>query len=634
MKQRSGSPLILNVDDNDAGRYLVSRHLKQAGYETIEAATGEEGLRLAATCQPDLILLDVRLPDIDGFEVCRRIRGNPELSGIPVLQMSASYVDTSSQIKGLENGADGYLTEPTEPAFLAATINSLLRMKRAEQRVGLAARQWQTTFDAVQDGLALLDPQGIVLQANRSYTAVFGPERLCPMVQRLLERLRSSGERVGAEETLGGHTVSITMDRVLDDTGQLSGAVCTVSDITARKRFESHLNQSQRLESIGVLAGGIAHDFNNLLTGILGNASVLVEMLPEVHPANGIASEIMKVSESAALLTRQILAYAGKGKTVTEPVDLSEAVLENVSLVHRFVPKSVELICETDPQLPQIHADPSQMQQVIMNLIINAAESFGERKRGSITVRTARESLAPGFFLPGDANSHAGAYVSLTVTDTGCGMDEATQARIFEPFFTSKFLGRGLGLSAVHGIISGHKGVLRLRSALGQGTTFQAYFPAVKKKIAAPSRAAEEKAQKGSGTVLVIDDESAVRNFVRVALEKLGYRVLTAEDGRMGVELFRARHAEITLVLLDLSMPVMDGELALEQIRLVSPSAPVILSSGLTEAVAAERFKGKKVSGFLPKPYTTKQIGMAIEKALAHMPRAGAWEADEAAAAD
>ena len=618
MKPRTGPPLILNVDDNDAGRYVVSRELKRAGYDIIEAATGAEGLQLASACQPDLILLDVRLPDIDGFEVCRRIRANPAVAGIPVLQMSASYVDMPSQVKGLENGADGYLTEPTEPAFLIATINSLLRMKSAEQRVGLAASQWQTTFNAVKDGFALLDRQGAVLQANDTYTAILqaDPAQTAALLQNLLERLRASSERVMAEETIGERVLAITLDRLLDDAHEISGAVCTVADITARKRFETQLSQTQRLESIGVLAGGIAHDFNNLLTGIMGNASLLTEVLPESEASHGLASEIVKVSESAAQLTRQILAYAGKGRLITQPVDLSEAVLENLPLVRRFVPKSVELHCDTDPGLPPIHGDASQIQQVIINLIINAAESFGERSGGAIMVRTAQQELGAKFFRPGDAAPKAGAYVSLTVSDNGCGMDEATQNRIFEPFFTTKFVGRGLGLSAVHGIIAGHKGALRIQSAPGQGTTFEVYFPALKLQAPAPRARKEHPLRAGSGTVLVIDDESAVRNFAKLALEKRGYQVLTAEDGQSGVALFRTMHETIDLVLLDLTMPVMNGEQALEQLALISTTVPVILSSGFTKEIAAERFKGKKLAGFLAKPYTTTQIGTAVQEVL------------------
>jgi CheY-like chemotaxis protein len=278
----------------------------------------------------------------------------------------------------------------------------------------------------------------------------------------------------------------------------------------------------------------------------------------------------------------------------------------------------VDLIIEADPALPPIHADPGQIQQVIMNLIINAAESFEEGRGGSIRVSTSRQDLDRDFFLRGEAGV-PGKYVLLTVADDGSGMDEATQSRIFEPFYTTKFMGRGLGLAAVHGIVSGHNGVLRLESAPARGTTFRLYFP-LSAGTAAGSvreeRRSRHKRTPVSGTVLVIDDESAVRNFAKHSLETLGYRVLTASDGKSGVELFREVHAEVDVVLLDFTMPGMNGDQAFEQLRLVSPDVPVVLSSGFTESVVSERFKGKKLNGFLSKPFTAPQIGVVVKKAL------------------
>ncbi|MEP6717185.1 MAG: response regulator, partial [Terriglobia bacterium] len=425
-------PLILNIDDDEAGRYVAARQLRQNGYDVIESGTGDGGFRMAQTHAPDVILLDVHLPDMDGFEVCRRLRTNAGTEGTPIIQMSASYLDTSAQVKGLENGADAYLTEPYEPRMLLATIHSLLRMKNAEQTVRHSALRWQTTFDAIQDGVALLDPEGRVVQANESFWARVGPDReaAADVTKEGFEQLRSTGKRQAGDRSVGDRVLCIRLDPVFEE-GALAGAVCIVQDITEQRTFEQQLRHTAKLESIGVLAGGIAHDFNNLLTGILGNSSLIEETLPPQAPERELIAEVIKASESAADLTRQILAYSGKGRFVMQAVNLSSIALESRAFVKRFIPSRVELVFRTAPDLPMINADAGQMQQLIMNLIINAAESIPEARKGTVLVRTGLEKL------------ESGEYVSLTVTDDGSGMDETTQQRIFDPFFTTKEVGAG-----------------------------------------------------------------------------------------------------------------------------------------------------------------------------------------------
>jgi DNA-binding response OmpR family regulator len=607
--------VILNVDDDEAGRYAVGRQLKQAGYDVIEASTGESALAVSVERQPDLILLDVRLPDIDGFEVCRRIRDNPATAGIPVVQMSASYLDTSSHVRGLENGADAYLTEPTEPGILIATLKSVLRMKQAERTVRESALQWQSTFDAIQEGVAVLDAAGARQQCNRAFEYIAGEQNdeLNALLALGMENIRLSNGRFSTEQNVDGKTLSITVDPLVTDDA-LRGAVCVVTDVTEKKRFEEQLRQTAKLESLGVLAGGIAHDFNNLLTGILGNSSMIADSLPETLPEKEMAREIVKASQSAANLTRQILAYSGKGRFVMKAVDISQLAAESRSFVRRFIPRKVDLVFETTPDLPLVDADAGQIQQVIMNLIINGAESFGENDKGQVTVRTALERLNPGFFVGGEKNS-PGDYVSLTVSDTGSGMDEATQKRIFDPFFTTKFAGRGLGLSAVHGILQGHAGYLRLESQAKKGSTFRLYFPVSRQAVREKAPPVRPPA-KGCGTILLIDDESAVRNFARVALENRGYTVIQAENGEQGAEIFRKRHSSIDLVLLDFTMPVMNGEEAYELLRDIDADVPVVLSSGFSQGTAAERFRGKGLAGFLGKPYDTAQLVEVVASGL------------------
>ncbi len=608
------APVILNVDDDEAGRYAISRELKRAGYDVIEAPTGGEAMRLIREKSPELILLDVGLPDTNGFEVCRSIRENPDTASLPVLLLSASCRDSHSKVTGLNGGADAYLTEPVEPPVLLATIKALLRLKRAEQAVRDSALQWRTTFNAIQDGVALLSRDCEVMQSNAAFDSMSEP--IGQLIATGCTRLIATGKRQTMEQSVGSKFLTITLDPVLGPVGEISGVVCIVADVTEKKRFEQQLQHTQRLESIGVLAGGIAHDFNNLLTGILGNASLLLSDLPRGGRERELALQIFEASESAASLTRQILAYSGKGRFVMEPVDLSAIASDSRNLIRRFIPKGVELVYELATDLPLIEADPAQMRQVAMNLIINAAESFGDAAKGELRIKTEARTLERSFFQAGDPEVEPGLFVSLAVSDNGCGMDEATQQRIFEPFFTTKFIGRGLGLSAVHGILRGHRGLLRLRSQPGAGTTFELFFPAAFGSALLPTSASEAANPKRVATILVIDDETAVLQFAKNALGRQGYEVLIAENGSAGVKLFEEMHEKIAAVILDFTMPVMSGEEALTHLRRIDPTVPIILSSGFGHDTALQRFEGKGLAGFIGKPYTLPQLAEVIGSVL------------------
>jgi PAS domain S-box-containing protein len=401
-----------------------------------------------------------------------------------------------------------------------------------------------------------------------------------------------------------------------------SGVPCRVVgigiDITDQKRSEEHLRHTQKLESLGVLAGGIAHDFNNLLVGIMGNASLAAESLPGDHAVRNQLDEIVLAGQKAAHLTRQMLAYAGKGKFVMERLDLSALIRDTERLLRSSILKHVDLRLDLGAGLPCVEADAGQMQQLIMNLVINAAEAITDRPGGSVLVRTSLQRVdesRASLQLPGQELA-PGSYITLEVHDSGIGMDEATQARIFEPFFTTKFIGRGLGLSAVSGIVRSHKGALNVTSSPGEGATFQVLLPAVSEsRNAAESGAAGMKLE-GSGTVLVVDDESCVRNLAQTALKKFGYTVLVAEDAVSAMDILRQARQPIAVVLLDLSMPRMNAQQAVQLIQSGWPGTRILLSSGYDEEEVLGSFKGTQLAGFLQKPYTPAQLGEKIRVAM------------------
>jgi signal transduction histidine kinase/CheY-like chemotaxis protein len=379
-----------------------------------------------------------------------------------------------------------------------------------------------------------------------------------------------------------------------------------------RIRIEENLRRTQKLESIGVLAGGIAHDFNNILTGILGNASLMLSDTRWEGPERTQLQEIVKSAERAADLTKQLLAYSGKGAFLIGAVDLTGLISETNQLIHLLIPKSVALTFNLSPDLPLVRGDASQLQQVIMNLVINAAEAIPPDRSGAVAVATTVQEVSERDLqrvLVG-RDLAPGQFVVVEVRDNGVGMSEETLAKIFDPFFTTKFLGRGLGLSAVHGIVQGHKGALSVDTTPGRGTTFRIFLPATDFELAPSTPAPSAQRLSGSGTILVIDDEAVIRTFAKRTLEKLGYKVLVANDGREGVAAI-LHDWSIALVLLDATMPVMSGEETFRRIKAARPEVTVVLCSGYAESQAVAPFTSSDLAGFLQKPCTANQL---IEK--------------------
>ncbi len=379
-----------------------------------------------------------------------------------------------------------------------------------------------------------------------------------------------------------------------------------VANQAYREQVHAELLRVQKLESLSLLAGGIAHDFNNLLTAILGNASLAELQLERTHPASGSIASMVSAAKRASDLTAQLLSFSGRRRLTVEPVDVNGQLVELVGLLHASISRKVTLRLDAG-RVRVVDADRSQLNQVLMNLVINAAQAHGD-EAGAVKIRTGVQALGPADLkaCPGFPDATPGEFVVVEVSDTGCGMDAATAAKIFEPFFTTKPEGRGLGLAAVQGIVRGHRGLVRVQSAPGVGTTFFVYLPAAASGIApAPPSPAPLAAQ---GTILVVDDEPAVRAFMRAALEFGGFKVLEAEDGEAGVATFAVHADTIDLVLLDLTMPRLGGEEALVQINALRPNTPVVMTSGFNELGQTRRLIGHGAVEFIQKPYPVRDL--------------------------
>ena len=387
-----------------------------------------------------------------------------------------------------------------------------------------------------------------------------------------------------------------------DESGQAVWMSGLCMDTTERHRLQDRLLQRQRLESLGVLASGIAHDFNNLLTGILGNASLAEARLTPDDSARSLLGNVVTASRRAAELTQQLLAYAGKGRVTQEFLDLSEVVRELLPLVRPLIPPEVQLLLDLMPA--PIIADSGQIHQVIMNLIINAAEAIDNA--GTVAVTTGIAEVR------GNAALESGMYAYLKVRDTGCGMDEKTIERIFDPFFSTKFAGRGLGLAAAHGIVSTHHGAIDVESAPDRGATFTVLFPAGDRNVAPVRQPLASVEPAGAGAILVVDDEEMVLEMAQTSLEIYGYSVLRASDGWAAVDVLTGAGDDVCAVVLDLTMPGMTCEETLKRLREIRPAMPVIIASGYGGTEITHRFQGAGIDGFLQKPYTPEQLAQCI----------------------
>jgi two-component system cell cycle sensor histidine kinase/response regulator CckA len=532
--------------------------------------------------------------------------------------------------------ACSFIAQDNDEPLLLSIFRDITERKRTEELLN----QQAASMEASMDGMAILDERGLYIYVNESHAKIYGydakelrgkswdmlyeqneldrfQKEIMPM---FWEKGRWQGEAIGRRRDGTSFPQEISLSRIAN-----GGLVCVVRDITERKLEEERrlaidrkLLDAQKLESLGVLAGGIAHDFNNLLTAIMGNAGLALMLEPEKPQVKTHLQNIEKTSTQAADLCKQMLAYSGRGKFVIQHLDLNALVTDMQSFLQVSVNKRTALKFELASTVPAIEADPSQMRQIIMNLVINASESIGE-KNGVVIVRSGvtradRAYLSEMYLAP---DLPEGDYVFVEVVDNGCGMSPETRAKIFEPFFTTKFTGRGLGLAAVLGIVRGHRGAIKVYSEPGQGTTFKILFPA----IAAPAQVLRRDLEtsflwRGNGKILVVDDESSVRAVAGEMLRSMGFDVLMAADGREGVEMFARDCGEIRAVILDMTMPHMNGEEAFREMRRLRGDVRVVLISGYNEQDATNRFVGKGLAGFLQKPFKLDELRRKLRVVL------------------
>jgi PAS domain S-box-containing protein len=538
------------------------------------------------------------------------------------------------------------------PKGVLGIMRDTTARKQAEEALRSSERKLAEIFRASPGFISVSTmDEGRILEVNDAYTTLLGFERaqvigrtayefnLWPTPgdrARLLNLVKEQGRISNLETRLrrkSGEIIDVLMSMAPIT---IEGQACLITIATdigehkraekARLEMERRLLHAQKLESLGVLAGGIAHDFNNLLMAILGNLDLALMDLSPASPARSSIEQSAIAARRAADLTRQMLAYSGKASFDVRRINLSELVEENAHLFRTCISKIVVLNVRLDRGLPLVNVDSGQIQQVIMNLITNASEAIGDRP-GAISLSTGVQTCEAAALSRSRVGElpQPGRFVWLEVADTGCGMDHETQLRLFDPFFSTKLMGRGLGMSAILGIVRAHQGAIFVDSTVGQGTTIQVLFPAGETRLlgAGPgatsgnpsSQPGEKRATEG--IILVVDDEDMVRNVCARILRRLGWQVITAADGPEAIKLYQKNFPTITCVILDQSMPQMDGMTVSRELHAINPGVKVILSSGYSnDQIAGQRPTAEGLAGFIQKPYTIDSLRQELARVL------------------
>jgi PAS domain S-box-containing protein len=649
------APRILIVDDEAHNRHLLEVMLAPEGYLLETAASGEEALAMVARKPPDLILLDIMMPGMDGYQVAARFKGDPTTKNIPVIMVTA-LGDRNARILGLSAGAEDFLSKPVDRAELCVRVRNLLRLKAygdycdeyskmlegevTSRTADLVESEhlYRSTFDAAPVGIVHVDLDGRWLRVNEHLCNLLGYSReelQSRAVQEFVKRNDVNDEAESfleiAARTFDRHVVdekqyrrrdgSLLWARVnisvhRDAEGQPQYFIFVIEDITDRRTVESQARQANKMDALGRLASGIAHDFNNLLTVILGFAEIVNEDAAVADKHGKDLGEIIQAAQRATGLTKQLLAFSRQQVLHTTPLDVNGLISGMTGMLRMLIGENIEVTLALAPDLPLALADRGQLEQVVMNLVVNARDAMP--RGGRVTIETKDVDVGESSFH--EEVVMEGRYVMLAIADTGDGMSKETQQRLFEPFFTTKETGKGtgLGLSTTYGIVKQSKGYIWVYSEPGRGTTFKVYLPRSDRGAPAPVLAPGVAApvKRASETVLLVEDEAGVRYLSKRILTNAGYHVLEASNGDDAERVFAGHADSIALLVTDVVMPGCGGPELLSRLKAHAPGLRVLYMSGYTEQSAAYL---KGIDGDLPfvqKPFTAEELVRQVRGAL------------------
>jgi PAS domain S-box-containing protein len=663
---------ILIVEDDANSRVFLERALLSQGYIVESSANGVQALEKVVLSPPDLIISDIMMPEMDGFELCRKVKTDEHLRTIPFVFYTATFIEEKDEKLAMALGASRFLIKPMEPeaffnaisgvieehlaghlpvpdqlpaemtelnrmqleAYARKLDKKVLELEKEREALRESERKYRTLVENIPQKIFTKDRRSIYVSCNELFARDLGitpeeftgktdydffPKELADKYRHDDNRIMESGETEGIEEQYihGGKKVWVytvkTPIRAKD--GNIAGMLGIFSDITERRNLEAQLLQAQKMEAVGQLAGGIAHDFNNILTAMIGYAHIIKMKMKEDDPLRNYADQILSLSDKAANLTQSLLSFSRKRIMNPEPVTLNEVIKRIDHLLSRIIGEDIHLQTMLSEEDLIVMADSGQIEQVLMNLATNARDAMPDG--GFLTIGTEKIAIDEEF-IKEHGFGKEGEYALLAVTDTGAGMDRETREKIFEPFFTTKEVGKGtgLGLSMVYGIIKQHDGYINVYSEPGSGTTFRIYLPLIKAKVEEIRPEVIQTVETGTETVLLAEDEEAIREFIKKMLEEYGYKVITAGSGQEAINEFKAHKDKIQLLLLDVIMPNKNGREAYEEIKKIRPDIRALFMSGYPADIINKHGILENGFAYIEKPASPAKLLKKIREVL------------------
>lgn len=665
-------PVVLVVDDERLVRWNLRDFFQGFGFKFLEAENGAACLEILNKETPDLLILDLQMKEESGLDVLPKIK---EISpDVPIITLSGldSIVDAANSLR---LGAWHYFLKPIDQMTLFRhTVEKALdyallakenrtcklylqeevdkrtvELELANQALRESEEKYRSLVENLSDVIFNLSPDGIVLDVSAAIEDYGGYDRKSEIGEHISKYFAKKNELIQGIKLLNKaiqnrknttfeflfhpeygqpFPVEVIGKPLIKDNKAVS-IQCSMRNITERKlaeeekqELQEQLRQAQKMEAIGTLSGGIAHDFNNLLTVINGHAEISLMRLDESHNLYKDLQAILQAGQRAESLTRQLLAFGRKQEFEPEVLDVNQVITGLEKMLHRLIGEDIHVKMTLTPELPRIKADPGQIEQILLNLILNARDAIRDRKdravKKVITIETHSVHVDKSYFT-GHPESRRGLHVMIAVSDSGTGMDAETKKKIFEPFFTTKEKGKGtgLGLSTVYGIVKQNKGTIDVYSEPGHGTTFKIYWPStVEKKTLETFKKTSEDTFSGNETILFVEDEDAVRNFASCSLRRWGYAVFEASNGRHALELIKENDLHVDLLITDLIMPEMDGMELGEKIGEIFPTIDILYASGYTSDHLLNTQTLHEAVHFIRKPFSIQALAKKVREIL------------------
>jgi PAS domain S-box-containing protein len=668
---------ILAVDDRIENLYVLETLLKDSGLALVKASSGEEALSLLDRHDFALVLLDVQMPKMDGFETAEKIRANKKYKNLPIIFVTAVSTNNDFIFKGYEKGAVDYLIKPFEGSILRRKVgifvelhrqkvsleNTTIELNRSlevlnreigerkkieealkerEEAIRASEKKYRSLFDTSRDGIFFIGMDDRIEDANQAFLNLLGYtldeiktktfQQITPSKWAGLEieidrdQIMKRGYSSEYEKEYihkSGRLIPVLVRKWLirDDSNRPLRRLSLVRDISEKKKLEAELRQAHKMEAVGTLAGGIAHDFNNILAAIMGYIELMQLEVPEGHAIQHSLNQVLKATHRAKDLVNHILTFSRQSPKEKKPVRLHQIIHEALKLIRATIPTTIAITSDITELGGAVLADPTQIHQVIMNLCTNAAHAISDRKGGIISISLSQVELT-GQDVRAFTQITPGPYARFSVRDNGVGMTPEVLGRMFDPFFTTKELGTstGMGLSVVHGIVKSHNGTIAVESEVGVGTLFHVYFPLIPLEAGAEipddQKQGELPAQTGTERILFVDDEKNLVNIGDRMLRRLGYQVTAVASSEEALRIFSKSPHTFDLLITDMTMPEMTGLELVEKIHEIRPEFPVILCSGYDKRIAGKKLSAMGIRYFALKPLEVREFGKLIREAL------------------